>query len=100
MSEKGIYTHRDTLWKSLHMGNDMCSHVFCNILSAVAFWPQERTEEIDRERMRDSGRGGEGVSPTGGSNNLKDSGLCRWSPTELPVDQILQFSSKPLLPFP
>lgn len=66
----------------------MCSHVLRNILSAIAFWPQETTEK--RERL----------GPTGGSNNLKDSGLCRWCPTEVAADLILHFSAKPLLPFP
>ncbi len=89
---KGFYAH--ILWERLHIGNDVCSHVqhplCCRFLASREDWidrPRERERERERESKRDSGR--ERESPTGGSNNLKDSGLCRWSPTELPVDQIL-----------
>ena len=90
------------LWKWLHIGKDMFSCVLrhplcCRFLASREDWIDRQTQrkrEKERDRERERGGATERESPTGGSNNLQDSGLCRCSPTELPVDQILQFRSK------
>lgn len=63
--------------------------LMCSVTPLCCCFLASREYRLDGQRER--------VSPTGGSNNLKDSGLCRKSPTEFPGDQILQFRSKPLL---
>lgn len=47
LSEKSSQTH--TLENASYKGR-----VFCNILSAVAFWHQEETKQTDTEREKES----------------------------------------------